>query len=447
MATPKYCPECGTALREGLRFCPECGTALPEVTLEGADGMETDAQGSETADETTPQTPAASAPLAQGSLSPEGDFETAASDAATQMPAPRFCQACGAELAAGTLFCSRCGTRAGEATRPGTAALQQDGDVEEAPRTKKRKLWLIPVIIGGALVLLLLTGVIVFLQATKLRGLDMKETAVVLSEGDTRWLYTDTVPSYARQGRMTWESSDPAVATVDAYGQVTAVGKGSCTITVDAGNGIGASCEVTVQPVATGITLVDEGFWMLPGDVETIAYTLEPADAVAAVDFASSDSSVATVDAYGQVTAVTPGSCTITVSAGNGLSAVCEILVADMDEAGKRAIVGNWNCVGFADYSVDEEFHDGDGYSSITVDADGNGTMTLADYTYDVTGCVYAGADTDDGDYNYYLTINGGDFYAFISNDPTYPATMDCLFLIVTDANGDMAGYIVYAKS
>ena len=56
---------------------------------------------------------------------------------------------------------------------------------------------------------------------------------------------------------MTWTSSDETVATVDAYGEVLAVGAGSAVITAatNDGSGLTAQCVVTVE-LPSGIDAV-----------------------------------------------------------------------------------------------------------------------------------------------------------------------------------------------
>ena len=56
---------------------------------------------------------------------------------------------------------------------------------------------------------------------------------------------------------LSWMSSKPGVAVVDANGIVTAIGKGTATITVATGNGKKAKCKVTVQE-KTEVTVLTE---------------------------------------------------------------------------------------------------------------------------------------------------------------------------------------------
>lgn len=71
--------------------------------------------------------------------------------------------------------------------------------------------------------------------------------------GATYQLTATTVPE---GGRVTWTSSNEAVATVSSTGLVTSVGYGSCTITASSGS-VSASCAVAVSQVAlTSISAV-----------------------------------------------------------------------------------------------------------------------------------------------------------------------------------------------
>ena len=57
---------------------------------------------------------------------------------------------------------------------------------------------------------------------------------------------------------LTYTSSDPNVATVDADGLVTAVGDGSATITAETYNGKQAECLVTVSDVPAQVVMTSE---------------------------------------------------------------------------------------------------------------------------------------------------------------------------------------------
>ena len=119
---------------------------------------------------------------------------------------------------------------------------------------------------------------------------------------------------------FSWESSDAAVATVDAGGLVTAVAEGVATITASAGSASGSAVVTVMQSVAS-VEVSPSAETIELGS--TLQLTVEAFDesghAVAEVEFAweTSDATVATVDASGLVTGVAVGVATITASAGS----------------------------------------------------------------------------------------------------------------------------------
>lgn len=145
-------------------------------------------------------------------------------------------------------------------------------------------------------------------------------------------LHASFTPTDATNKNVTWSSSNDAVAIVDQNGQVTAVSKGTADITVTAEDGgYTDTCKVTViQPVdkvELGSTSGSIPSSIIVGDTLRLTATVSPSDAsYPTVRWSSSKTSVATVDLYGRVTAVAPGSATITATA-DGVSDTCEITV------------------------------------------------------------------------------------------------------------------------
>ena len=119
---------------------------------------------------------------------------------------------------------------------------------------------------------------------------------------------------------FSWESSDGAVATVDASGLVTAAGNGTATITASADSASGMATVTVMQSPDSVAVLPEEATIAALGD--TLRLAAEALDAngqsVAGAEFVweSSDDAVATVDGSGLVTAAGNGMATITASAG-----------------------------------------------------------------------------------------------------------------------------------
>lgn len=146
----------------------------------------------------------------------------------------------------------------------------------------------------------------------------LNRSSVSLYVGDTTTLSASGGSSY------TWSSSNTGVATV-SNGTVTAVGRGSATITVRSGDST-ATCSVTVQDYT--LSLSESHISMFEGDSRTISAYGAPAGA--SVSWSSSNSRVATVSG-GRITAVSSGSATITAqftTAGRTYSDTCQVTVS-----------------------------------------------------------------------------------------------------------------------
>ena len=140
---------------------------------------------------------------------------------------------------------------------------------------------------------------------------------------------------------FSWESSDVAVATVDASGLVTAAGNGTATITASAGSASGSAVVTVTQSVASVEVSPSAQAIGLGSTLQLTAEAFdENGETMAGVEFSweSSDAAVATVDAGGLVTGVAAGTATITASVGS-VQGTAEITVGpDLDRAALVAL-------------------------------------------------------------------------------------------------------------
>lgn len=88
----------------------------------------------------------------------------------------------------------------------------------------------------------------VTVQAVAVTGVTLNKTTLTLKEEGFETLTPTIAPSNATNKAVTWTSSAPTIATVDANGKVTGVAEGQATITVTTQDGnYTASCTVTVE--------------------------------------------------------------------------------------------------------------------------------------------------------------------------------------------------------
>ena len=163
-------------------------------------------------------------------------------------------------------------------------------------------------------------------------SVSLDKTTLSLTVGGSETLTATITPDNASNKNVTWESSNTNVATVDANGKVTAIGAGTATITVTTEDGSKtATCAVTVTAATvsvSGVTLNKTALSLTVGDTETLTATITPDNATNKnVTWSSDTPSVASVN-NGVVTAVAPGTATITVTTvDGGFTATCTVTV------------------------------------------------------------------------------------------------------------------------
>lgn len=159
-------------------------------------------------------------------------------------------------------------------------------------------------------------------------SISLNKETTELWVNETEKLTVTYDPQDATTQSVTWSSSDNSVATVTPDGTITAVGKGTATITAKTSNAKEDKCEVIVKQPVTGISLNKNTLELEKGETETLTATVLPgnADGDKTVTWSSSAESVATVE-NGVVTAVGKGSATITAKTANGIEAKCSVTV------------------------------------------------------------------------------------------------------------------------
>ena len=163
-------------------------------------------------------------------------------------------------------------------------------------------------------------------------GVSLNKTSLTITEGGSETLTATVSPGDATNKAVNWTSTDATVASVDGNGKVTAVKPGKASVIVStADGGKTATCSVTVEaktiPV-TGVKLDKDTAELVEGEDITLTATISPEDATEkTVEWSTSKAEVATVE-NGKVTAVAPGTATVTVKTKDGgKTATCEVTV------------------------------------------------------------------------------------------------------------------------
>ena len=145
---------------------------------------------------------------------------------------------------------------------------------------------------------------------------------VKLNDGNETTVEATVSPADATDVKVSYASTDEAVATVDKDGRVQVLQPGECDITTTLMQDGEKVTEKTTHVKAfyevESITLDSNEGKLTVGNSHTIKATVAPEEIAdeTIVTWASSDEKVATVDENGKVTAIAAGEATITANAG-----------------------------------------------------------------------------------------------------------------------------------
>jgi len=184
-------------------------------------------------------------------------------------------------------------------------------------------------------------------------GITLNKSATSIMIGATEQLAATVLPSIGLIP-LTWNSSNPAVATASSSGLVTGISVGTAEITVSrVDTGDTATCVITVTSVyvpVTGITLNKPATSIQVGGTEQLTTTISPENATNQnVTWSSSNTAVATVSSSGLVTGISIGTAEITVRAANGLTEICHVAVTpETNETNGGCNTLNFGMLGFA---------------------------------------------------------------------------------------------------
>ena len=164
---------------------------------------------------------------------------------------------------------------------------------------------------------------------------------LTLKTGESGQLKWSVQPDDATNKGLTFKSQAPKVATVDANGVVTAVGRGVATITAtaqDASKKQGSVKVTVIQPV-TGVAMQRDLYYVQRGGASNVRAVVQPKNANnQRVTWASEDESIASVRSNGTstglVSGINLGTTTVyTYTEDGGYSASTRIRVGNFNEA------------------------------------------------------------------------------------------------------------------
>jgi|GEM_PF-5928272 len=158
------------------------------------------------------------------------------------------------------------------------------------------------------------------IQALQKSSILLNQTAMTLytKVGTTNAFLVATI--VGDNPKVSWTSSNQAIAKVDEKGLVTAVAEGMVTITASA-NGVSASAQVTVK--TPSLTLAKSSGVVAVGGKIKIEANSDPSSKIT---YKTSNKKIATVDSKGVVKGIKKGSAKITVTS-NGIAKTFKVTV------------------------------------------------------------------------------------------------------------------------
>lgn len=166
---------------------------------------------------------------------------------------------------------------------------------------------------------------------TKLGGMKLNTTKKKITVGGSFTLKPIFTPANATNKKVTWATSNKAVATVSANGVVKGKKGGTAMITcVSKQGGYTANCIVTVVEKVTSVKLNHTSQKVKVGRSLQLKATVSSNGATnKKLKWTSSNKKIATVNSKGKVTTKKVGTCTIKAKAtdGSGAYATCKVRV------------------------------------------------------------------------------------------------------------------------
>ena len=160
-------------------------------------------------------------------------------------------------------------------------------------------------------------------------GVEIDSFKTEMEVGKTFRFGAKVTPSNASNLAVTWESSNPSVATVDSDGDVTALSEGRTTITVKTVDGGKTSSKTlnvvkTVTPDSkdvpvTGVEISEFDDVLRVGKTMELSAKVFPSDAThKGVSWTSSDTGIVRVTSDGIAEGIAPGKAVLTVTTDDG---------------------------------------------------------------------------------------------------------------------------------
>ena len=187
-------------------------------------------------------------------------------------------------------------------------------------------------------------------SAVATESVETGDYAASMTVGTAQQLSPVVTPAKAaKRNGVSYVSDNPNIVSVTEDGVVQAVGLGTAQITATCG-GVSCTYAITTQPdstmIATEMDITLASNTITVGDTTSLSLAVLPTSAAnyADVSLSSSNEGVATVNSFGKITGIAPGTATITATSGS-VSASATIKVVASGSVVPQSLSLNTNYV------------------------------------------------------------------------------------------------------
>ena len=164
-------------------------------------------------------------------------------------------------------------------------------------------------------------SVTVTVEPVRVSGITINTAAQTIDLGASLRISATVSPSNADNKTLSYQSSNPDVATINEEGILTTVDEGTTTITVSStdGSNVSATVDITVEnfPLESVVVTNAPDFELVVGSSLRLRTDVTPAEAYVTMSYSSDNTEVATVEG-GMLSIVGVGNANITVTADQG---------------------------------------------------------------------------------------------------------------------------------
>ena len=174
------------------------------------------------------------------------------------------------------------------------------------------------------------------IDLTRVREIKLSKNEMTITAGTDDMAVVTMSPENSKNKGAVWISSDESIATVSENGSIKGIAPGYCTVTVISISNpdVKAEIKVTVtdpkQPTGIKLSKYEMDVYIGKMDVSIVSTLPETADDINEI-WTSSDVGIAYVDKWGNVTGISAGTCTVTVTNADDPNIKAEVKVTVHD--------------------------------------------------------------------------------------------------------------------